>query len=97
MTIRTEWVLYGVGLAVGALVLNQLLSGRLVSNTAAAVARLPVDVFYGGAQGVLGLPDTRTDAARADCAAAQASGDCWAASFACPAVDYLRCLRDKYL
>jgi len=97
MTIRPEWVLYGVGLAVGAVVVNQLLSGRLVSRAAESVARLPVDVFYGGAQGVLGLPDTRTAAMQAECAAAKAAGDCWAASFACPALDYLRCLRDKYL
>jgi hypothetical protein len=97
LAIRPEWVVYGVGLAVAAVVVNQFLSGRLVSRTAESVARLPVDVFYGGAQGVFGLPDTRTGQAQSECAAAKAKGDCWAASFACPAADYLRCLREKYL
>lgn len=92
-----RWILYGVGAGVALLALNALVSGRLVAGAASALGRLPVDAFMGGAEGLLGLPDTRTAAAQSKCATAKASGDCWEASLQCPAIDYLRCMREKYL
>ena len=95
--IPTKWILYGVGAGVALLILNKLAGGRLVAGAASAVVQVPVDVFYGVTDGVFGLPDTRVPATVDACTAAKESGDCWEASFQCPALDYMACLRDKYL
>lgn len=97
VAINPQWVLYGVAAGVGLIVLNQLMRGRVVASAASSVAQLPIDLFLGGAEGLFGLPDPRTDASKSKCAAALAVGDCWSASFACPAADYLRCMKQKYL
>ncbi len=94
MKIKPEWVLWGVGAGVGLLALNAFLSGRIVSSTAAAVGRLPIDVFMGGADGLLGLPDTRTPDAMSECEKARAMGDDWKASFYCPAATWFKGLFD---
>lgn len=85
MKIRPEWVLWGVGAGVGLLALNALLGGRILTVAAQSVARAPVDVFMGGADGLFGLPDTRTAQSVSACEAARAAGDDWGASFYCPA------------
>lgn len=92
--IKPEWVMWGVGAGVGLLALNALLSGRLVAGAAGAVARAPVDAFIGGAEGFLGLPDTRTEQSVSACAVAQVNGDDWRASFVCPAVAWFKGLFD---
>lgn len=92
--IRPEWVMWGIGAGVGLLALNALLSGRIVSGAAGAVARAPVDAFIGGAEGLFGFPDTRTPESVGKCAAAGAVGDDWGASFVCPALTWVRGLFD---
>lgn len=94
MKIRPEWVLYGVGAGVALIALNALLSGRLLTASAGAVARAPVDAFIGGAEGFLGLPDTRTPESVTECERARAAGDDWVASFVCPAATWFRGLLD---
>lgn len=83
--IKPEWVLWGLGLAAGVLVLNRLLDGRLLTTTASTVARAPVDVFVGATEGLFGLPDPRTAESKMLCEQARAAGDDWKASFYCPA------------
>lgn len=90
MTIKPEWILWGVGAGVGLLALNAFMSGRLLSGSAEAIARAPVDVFIGGAEGLLGLPDPRTDANKARCKAALEAGNDWQASFYCPAAEAVK-------
>lgn len=83
--IKAEWILWGIGAGVGLLAINAFMSGRLLSGTAGAIARAPVDIFIGATEGLIGLPDTRTDKSVALCREAQAAGNDWAASFYCPA------------
>lgn len=92
--IKPEWVFWGVGLAVGVLILNRLLDGRLLTATAATVARAPVDAYYGVTEGLLGLPDTRTRESQGQCEQAKAAGDDWKASFYCPASEWFGGLFD---
>lgn len=92
--VRLEWVLWGVGAGVGLLVLNSMLSGRILTGAAGAVARAPVDAFIGGAEGFLGLPDPRSAQSQDACAAALVAGDDWRASFYCPAMTWARGLFD---
>lgn len=93
---RPQLILYGVGAAVVLLLVNRMLSGRLVASTVATVAQLPSDVVIGASEGLLGLPDTRAPEAKTACQVAKESGDCWEASFQCPALSYLDCLKQKY-
>lgn len=83
--IRLEWVLWGAGIGAGILILNQILSGRLLTQTAAATARAPVDLYIGATEGLLGLPDPRTPENQSKCDAALKAGNDWEASFYCPA------------
>lgn len=83
--VRVEWIIWGVSVGAAVLVLNQLMSGRLLSSASEAAARAPVDMFYGATRGALGVPDTRTDESKAKCEAAIAAGNDWEASFYCPA------------
>lgn len=92
--IKSEWLFWGVGAGVVLLVLNSVMNGRIVSQTAAAVGRLPSDLIYGGAEGLFGIPDTRKGETQSKCAAALASGDDWGASFNCPALPWGRGLFD---
>jgi len=94
MKIKPEWVLYGVGAGVALIALNALLGGHLLTKSAGAVARAPVDAFIGGAEGLFGLPDTRTAESMTECDRARAAGEDWAASFACPAVSWFKGLFD---
>lgn len=94
MNIKPIWILYGVGAGVALLALNNLLSGRIISGTAGAVARLPSDVIIGGAEGLFGLPDTRTAASMTECEKARAAGDDFRASFYCPAKTWIEGLFD---
>lgn len=94
MKIKPEWILWGVGAGVGLLALNAMLSGRLLTASAGAVARAPVDAFIGGAEGLFGLPDTRTPQSVSECEAARMAGDDWSASFVCPAMTWARGLFD---
>lgn len=88
--IRSDWVLWGLAAGVGLVALNAVLSGRLLTSSAQAVGRAPVDLFVGGLEGLFGLPDTRTDASKTRCQQALESGNDWEASFSCPAADAVR-------
>jgi hypothetical protein len=94
MKVRPEWVLWGIGAGVAVLVVNKMLSGRIVTGAASTVGRLPSDIIIGGAEGLLGLPDPRTAESQSRCAAARAAGDDWGASFYCPASEWFRGLFD---
>lgn len=94
MTIKPVWIMYGVGAGVALLALNALLSGRIISGTAGAVARLPGDLVIGGAEGLLGLPDPRSSASMTECERARLSGDDFRASFYCPAKTWIGGLFD---
>lgn len=94
MNIKPVWVMYGVGAGVALLALNALLSGRIISGTAGAVARLPGDLVIGGAEGLFGLPDPRKAAAMTECEKARASGNDFKASFYCPAKTWIEGLFD---
>lgn len=97
--VRPEWLLLGVGVGVALLLWNRASKGGIVAPVAEAVGQIPLDVFYGGVDGLTGgaLPDPRKDSTKAACEDAKARGDCWEVSFVCPALDYLRCLNEKYL
>lgn len=86
--------MWGVGAGLCLLVLNQVLSGKLATNAAKSVARLPVDAFYGAADGFLGVPDTRTADSVSKCEAARLAGDDFKASFYCPAATWVKGLFD---
>lgn len=92
--VRAEWVLWGAGAVAVLLVLNRITSGAIVTGAASTVARAPVDTVFGAADGLLGLPDTRTAASVSKCDAARAAGDDWAASFYCPASEWFKGLLD---
>lgn len=94
MKINPEWVLWGVGAGVALIALNAMLSGRLLTASAGAAARAPVDTFIGGAEGLFGLPDTRTAASVSACEVAHAAGDDWKASLVCPAHSWFKGLFD---
>lgn len=96
MPIKPAWILYGAAGVVALLAVNAMLGGRLLASLAGSVAEVPVDLFVGAAEGLTGLPDTRTAESVSKCEAAMRAGDCWEASFVCPAGDYLACLRNKY-
>ncbi len=93
--IRAEWIVWGLAAGVGLLALNAFLSGRLLTSSAGAVARAPVDVFIGGLDGLLGLPDPRSVESHTKCQKALAAGDDWTASFHCPAADAIAGWFDK--
>lgn len=92
--IKPIWIIYGVGAGVALLAINAIIGGRLITSAATAVTRAPEDLFYGSADGLFGLPDTRTADSRDKCAAARAAGNDWEASFVCPASSWLRGLFD---
>lgn len=94
--VRSDLLLYGVAAAAALLIVNRMLSGRLVSGAVETVAALPSDLVIGASAGMFGVPDTRTPAAKTACQQAKEAGDCWEASFQCPALGYLDCLRQKY-
>lgn len=93
--IKIEWVVWGVGAGVALLALNAFLSGRLLSSTAGAVARAPVDIFIGGTEGLTGLPDPRKAESISRCQQAKAAGNDWEASFYCPAASTIEGWFDK--
>lgn len=92
--IKPEWIVWGLGAGVAVIVINSLVNGSLLTKTASTVGRVPIDVFIGGAEGLLGLPDTRTRENQAKCAAARAAGRDWEASFVCPAATWFKGLFD---
>lgn len=92
--IRQDLLMYGIGAAVALILVNRIMDGRVVSGAASSIASVPVDVFMGAADGLIGLPDTRTPQARSACQAARDAGDDWEASFQCPAADWFRGLFD---
>lgn len=94
--IRPELILYGLGAAAVLLLLASLADGSLVKQAAKSAAAVPGEIVFGVGEAI-GLPDTRTAESQTECERAKAAGDCWAASFACPALDYLECLNTKYL
>lgn len=94
--VRHDLLIYGVGAAVALLIVNRMLSGRIVSGAVETVAALPSDLVIGASAGLFNAPDTRTPAAQSACQQAKEAGDCWEASFQCPALSYLDCLRQKY-
>lgn len=92
--IKPVWVLYGVGAGVALLAVNAIMRGQLVTAAASTIARAPVDAFYGGAEGLFGLPDTRTADSQTACEQARADGSDWEASFVCPAASWFKGLFD---
>lgn len=92
--IKPEWLLWGVGLGVALLIVNRITGGAIVTGAASTITRAPADMVIGAADGLFGLPDTRTADSVSKCDAARAAGDDWAASFYCPAADFLRGLVD---
>lgn len=81
-------VVVGAGLGLLAVVALRGLQTTGAAGLGAAVARSVVDAGAGVVVGIgeaVGVPPTAPDA----CARAKADGDIWAASFACPAGDFL--------
>lgn len=94
VSLRPEWIVWGVGAGVVLVVLNRIASGRLAAEAAQSVTRVPFDVFRGTAEGIFGLPDPAAPAARTECEKALESGDDWRASFYCPATSWAKGLFD---
>lgn len=88
--LKIEWIVWGVGAGVALIALNSFLSGRLLSGSAQAIGRAPVDIFIGGTEGALGLPDPRKAESKTRCQAAIAAGNDWEASFYCPAASTIK-------
>lgn len=92
--LRAPWLIGG--LLIGGALLYVKLTGA--KNTGAAIGGAAVDLVDGvvtgavtGVGSLVGIPQTNID----KCAAAKAKGDTWAASFDCPAPDFVRWLWNR--
>lgn len=94
--IKTEWILWGVGIGAVLVLLPGLLNqaGKNIGGSVPAVADGALDGLANLVQNHSPVPDTRTATSRDRCREALAAGDDLKASFFCPAADWLGGLFD---
>lgn len=83
MKIKPEWILYGVAVAVGLMVLNRATGGGIFRGLGESIGRAPVDALGGVVYGAFDSATGLIGASDADCEAAKASGSTAGKIWAC--------------